>query len=210
MGWTTCHATCYKTMKKGFKSYSTIDTKKEVDTNVFGEWEPFGRALHYKTLKSAMYGSTYYGAIEQVNTITKERKVFAVVTLTSVNNKEYYNFSYKDMDETEHPFYYDCPESILKLLTPTDNENANIWREKCRKRNKDKKVLAKHEPIILTLKAPLLSGHKPGDRVKLHWDGWGQNWFYTDGVYRYSNKTILNHGFEVDADYQLTKKALDL
>ena len=208
MGWTSYHATRFKEVNRGRKSTMTVDVKREMDEEIFRGWETSDG--NCKLIKSAMYGSTYYGAIQKTNNNTKESEVFAVVVLTSVESNKFFNLSYKDMDETEHPFYYDCPESILKLLTPTDNENANIWREKCRKRNKDKKVLAKHEPIILTVKAPLLSGHKPGDRVKLHWDGWGRNWFYTDSVYRYSNKTILNHGFEVDADYQLTKKALDL
>lgn len=206
MGWTSYHATRFKEVKRGYKSTMVVDVKREMDEEIFRGWETSDG--NCKLIKSAMYGSTYYGAIQKTNSDTKESEVFAVVVLTSVENNKFFNMSYKDMDETELPFYYDCPESILKLLTPTDNKNANIWREKCRKRNKDKKVLAKHEPIILTVKISLLSGHKPGDRVKLHWDGWGKNWFYTDGVYRYSTKTILNHGFEVDQDYQLTKKAL--
>ena len=207
MGWTSYHATRFKEVNRGRKSTMTVDVKREMDEEIFRGWKTSDG--NCKLIKSAMYGSTYYGAIQKTNNNTKESEVFAVIVLTSVESNKFFNLSYKDMDETEHPFYYDCPESILKILTPTDNENANIWREKCRKRNKDKKVLAKHEPIILTVKAPLLSGHKPGDRVKLHWDGWGHNWFYTDGIYRYSNKTILNHGFEVDSDYQLTKKALE-
>lgn len=208
MGWTSYHATRFKKVKRGYKSTMTVNVKREMDEEIFRGWETSDGGC--KLIKSAMYGSTYYGAIQKTNNNTKESEVFAVVVLTSVENNKFFNLSYKDMDETMLPFYYDCPESILKLLTPTDNKNANIWREKCRKRNKDKKVLAKHEPIILTVKISLLSGHKPGDRVKLHWDGWGKNWFYTDGTYRYSTKTILNHGFEVDQDYQLTKKALDL
>lgn len=202
MGWTSYHATRFKEVKRGYKSTMVVDVKREMDEEIFREWETSNG--NCKLIKSAMYGSTYYGAIQKTNSDTKESEVFAVVVLTSVENNKFFNMSYKDMDETMLPFYYDCPESILKLLTPTDNKNANIWREKCRKRNKDKKVLAKHEPIILTVKISLLSGHKPGDRVKLHWDGWGKNWFYTDGVYRYSTKTILNHGFEVD------QEALDL
>lgn len=208
MGWTSYHATRFKKVKRGYKSTLTVDVKREMDEEIFRGWETSDG--NCKLIKSAMYGSTYYGAIQKTNSHTKESEVFAVVVLTSVENNKFFNMSYKDMDETEHPFYYDCPVSILKLLTPTDNENANIWREKCKKRNEDKKVLAKHEPIILTVKMPLLSGHKPGDRIKLHWDGWGRNQFYTDGTYRYSTKTILAHGFEVDQDYQLTKKALDL
>lgn len=209
MGWTSCHAIYHKQIKQKGRFYTIVDAKKELDIGIFGEWKVGNSTC--KVLKSAMYGSTYYGAIERINNDTQEHEVFAVVCLTSVDNSDYYNFSYKDMDETEHPFYYDCPESILKLLTPTDNENANKWREGCRRKAKKKKVLAKHEPIILTVSYHLTSGHKPGDRIKLHWwDNWGGNGYYTDGTYKYSTRTILCHGFEIDPDYQLTKKALDL
>jgi hypothetical protein len=58
-------------------------------------------------------------------------KVFAVVALLHYDNKSYHNFGYKDMDETMHPYYYNCPRSIRNLLTPTDNIEAITWRNKC-------------------------------------------------------------------------------
>ena len=208
MGWTSYHATRFKEVKRGYKSTMTVDVKREMDEEIFREWETSNS--NCKLIKSAMYGSTYYGAIQKTNSHTKESEVFAVVVLTSVENNKFFNMSYKDMDETMLPFYYDCPESILKLLTPTNNGNANQWRERCRIRAEKKKVIAKHEPIILTVRFNLTSGHRPGDKIKLHWNNWGTKGFYTDGTYRYSTKTILAHGFEVDQDYQLAKKALDL
>ena len=30
------------------------------------------------------------------------------------------------------PYYYDCPERILDLLTPPTSESASEWRAKCR------------------------------------------------------------------------------
>jgi hypothetical protein len=36
------------------------------------------------------------------------------------------------MDETMGPLEARCPERILDLLTPTDNEYANQWRHDCR------------------------------------------------------------------------------
>jgi len=36
---------------------------------------------------------------------------------------------FKVMDETMKPFYYDCPRSILNLLSPTADHNALEWRE---------------------------------------------------------------------------------
>lgn len=48
------------------------------------------------------------------------------------------DLGYKDMDESSGPLQYDCPVSILKLLSPTDNENTMEWRKKCYERSKKK------------------------------------------------------------------------
>jgi len=62
-------------------------------------------------------------------------EVFACIFLLAYRPRDYgYEFGYKDMDETMGPFSYDCPERILDLLTPTDNESAMRWRERCRER----------------------------------------------------------------------------
>ncbi len=63
----------------------------------------------------------------------RDEKVFAVVCLLNYRPKDYYNFGYKDMDETMHPYYYDCPTSILDKLTATDNRHSLEWRENCYK-----------------------------------------------------------------------------
>lgn len=82
---------------------------------------------------------TAYMAIEQVLKVDGARTVFAVVCFLHYAPKDYNNFGYKDMDETMGPYAYDCPEKILKLLTPTDNEYARNWREKCWLKINDKK-----------------------------------------------------------------------
>jgi len=58
-------------------------------------------------------------------------ETIALVCLLSYAPKSYYNFGYKDMDEGCGPCECDCPEKILKLLTPTTNEYALKWREAC-------------------------------------------------------------------------------
>lgn len=112
MGWTTISATHYK--RNG-----TVDRLKEV----YDMWEVEN---HGKThvLKMSLVGSVVYGAIQNVDTGV----VWGLVVLTSAKDDE---FSYKDMDDTCGPNYYDCPISILKLLSPTDSEYANEWRKKC-------------------------------------------------------------------------------
>lgn len=46
---------------------------------------------------------------------------------------------YKDMGEEAHPYYYACPESILKLSTLTCESSTN-WREACRHHARQKKA----------------------------------------------------------------------
>ena len=118
MGWTSYQATHYKKGK--------VDRKAECDALFNCSDERRECAV----LKSAMVGSTYYAAVKC--TADEYSSVGAVVCLTSTDRKDYFNFSYKDMDETMGPFKYDCPKGILDLLTPTDNECANNWREACR------------------------------------------------------------------------------
>lgn len=130
MGWTSYHATRYKNGK--------VDRKAECD-NMFNSdmvsWDDDTIVGKFEVLKSAMVGSTYYAAIKKTKFSTETEpeftKVFALVCLTSVNNNDYYNFAYKDMDESCGPFKYDCPKRILDLLDPTDYEYALNWRKAC-------------------------------------------------------------------------------
>lgn len=134
MGWTEYHATHYKKGK--------VDRKAECDAYFL---EGLNRGF-YDVLKSSMVGSTYYAAIkplkksngknengeyEYIDIPVSEQRVFAVVFLTSVNNREYFNFAYKDMDESVGPNESNCPKGILDLLTPTTSEWANEWRKRC-------------------------------------------------------------------------------
>lgn len=47
--------------------------------------------------------------------------------------RDYYNTTYKPLDENMGPNDAECPERILDLLTPTDNEYATKWRAACRR-----------------------------------------------------------------------------
>ena len=130
MGWTEYHA--YTEYNPKTRRHE-VDRKAECDrlfncdmVNGLGKFE---------VLKSCMVGSTYYAAVKRTTFATEEKPeeviVFAAIVLTSVNSKSYYNFGYKDMCETSGPYKYDCPKSILDLLTPTENEWANEWRKQC-------------------------------------------------------------------------------
>lgn len=132
MGWTGYHATNYN--RRG-----EIDRRAECDERMSGENE-HGK---WEILKSTMRGSTYYAAVRRTDKETGESHVFGCVCLTSVDMKDYFNFSYKAMEETMGPGCYDCPASILDLLSPTDNEYALNWRQKCREKKSNKNTLGK-------------------------------------------------------------------
>ena len=161
MGWTSYHATHYKNGK--------VDKKAECDAY----WMDGLNAGHFEVIKSSMVGNVYYGAVKAllkrngkdnegkdvyVQIPESEQKVFAVVFLTSVDSKDYYNFSYKDMDETMCPYCFDCPIGILNLLSKTDNEYALEWREKCHEKHNEKKA-EKKNPSQRLLSFLLLQCH---------------------------------------------------
>ena len=79
----------------------------------------------------------YYAAVERTFQHTGDREVYALICLIRYDprDRDGYIFGYKDMDESMEPYEYDCPESILKLLTPTERAGAVVWRAKCRERN---------------------------------------------------------------------------
>lgn len=85
----------------------------------------------YRVLASHYKMPVFYAAVEQVHKETAERRVWAAV-IKVTHTRGDYGFCYKDMDESEGPYYHDCPAKILDLLTPTDSEYANEWRAKCR------------------------------------------------------------------------------
>mgnify|MGYP000115518253 CR=1 FL=1 len=168
MGWTSYHATYYK-------DNGTVDRKAECDDYFLGGLNQG----HFRILKSTMVGSVYYAAMQSLKRYVKEEEsgksvyedvdtkdspVFAVVVLTRTDNKDYFNFYYKVMDESMGPCYYDCPLSILKLLSPTDSEWAMAWREKCKQRAEQKK-----SPTALS-KLPIGAQiqFKYGDEVKTY------------------------------------------
>jgi hypothetical protein len=200
MGWTSYHATHYKDGK--------VNRKAECDA-YFTEGLNEG---HFRVLKSSINGSVYYAAIKELTKyagkdedgipiyIPEENgKVRAVVFLTSVRNGSYYNFSYKSMDESYGPGYYDCPASILKLLDKTDHEIANKWRNNCWKNIEKKRDLyALHNlPVgtIIEFKSEndMLSGIKKGDIVRLtKYKNFQKKRksFWANGRYRWSSKMI--------------------
>lgn len=97
-----------------------------------------------------------YLACEKIDKVNNTRIVFGIVCLLGYAPKSYYNFGYKDMDETMLPYYFNCPEKILNMLTPTTNEQSMKWRDECRNVQKMRKELRKLEvDTVIELDPPI-------------------------------------------------------
>ena len=136
MGWTSFQI--HKTTK-------TIDVlRKELEQDDQGKTR-----ARFKLLDGVMRGATFYGVMEWTTWDTstpdgsaRERvDVYGLVCLTERKNSypmsQYVDFSYKQIDEGMHPFYYDCPIRLLdkldKLAPATEPASgAYKWRAKCR------------------------------------------------------------------------------
>lgn len=182
MGWTWYRATHYY-------PNGGIDRRAECDAYFM---EGLNRG-HYEVLKSTMVGKVYYAAVKKLKKYDgcdengewiysdlppEEQKVFGAVFITSTRMKEYFNFGYKDMDESMGPGDCDCPKSIIALLSETDNLYALHWRQKCLERCNGKPSLGKL-PIGTEIefqwggKTVRLKKHKPAFQFKtpFWWDG---------------------------------------
>lgn len=212
MGWQSYHAEYYKN--------GTVDQKAECDAYFL---EGLNRG-YYEILKSVMVGREYYAAVrclkspkltfnEQGKTIKVKdangklvyedmpnQPVWAAVYLTSVDMSNYYNFSYKDMTEEMGPSYYNCPDSILKLLSPTLSESASAWREKCKESNEHKKRLSNlsfGDKISFVAQENTNSGIKIGDPVELECKCiWGRKVWVYKNQWKWKT-TMIPKGFQV-------------
>lgn len=186
MGWTWYHATTDIT--------KTANRKKELDTH----WTEETKTTKAEVLKSSMVGTVYYSAIKWTDKEKGTSEVFAMVCKTRTAILEYLNFGYKDMTEDMGPYCYDCPQSILKLLTPTDDQYSNDWRKACQENAERKKALRK-----------AMSGFKEGEKIKtkLWYDEeiilqlsevndrlWWVDW---SAKLKYSRKRVFEYPFEV-------------
>ena len=108
------------------------------------------------------------------------------------------NFGLKYLDETCGPYAFDCPESILNLLTPTDNEYANNWRKQCRERI-NSKIQLKHGNIIKLIKEVSFVDGAVSDTFKVYKQGKTTRFCrqFPDGSFsapRYKIRAVLRLG----------------
>jgi hypothetical protein len=99
------------------------------------EWFKEGLDNKYEVLDSALVQrTTFYAAIKNKET----GEVFCAVYLIRWSPKSWDNFCYKDMTEFSGPCQVNCPQRIMKLLSPLNDENdcngyAREWRKRVEK-----------------------------------------------------------------------------
>lgn len=139
----------------------------------------------FKLLRSTVVNSTYYAVATHLET----GKTSAWVVLTAMDDGEFF---YKEMNEDMGPNEAKMPESMVKLLSPTDSEYANNWRRRCMEYSMLEKMYKSKRPLMgeITYKG---GGYEKGDTVKLTFrDGLRKRYgAYTDGCYKWSKRLVL-------------------
>jgi hypothetical protein len=98
-----------------------------------------------RILDAARNGSTVYLKVEVKHDNKVER--YALVCLTRWS-QDFFNFTYKPIEESMGPCDYHCPLRILDGLTEPANEYAAEWRKNVREWHKKKKAPPKFGNVI--------------------------------------------------------------
>lgn len=150
----------------------------------------------YRVLASSTIKLTeYYAAVEKINKLSGERTVWCAVFMCQFVRGRHQNFGYKDMDETVGPCIDNCPEHILDLLTPTDQEWANEWRQRCRAK------IAAHKARPKVVVGTIFKGFDRKFEVVEHMGrrGYGVREINTGKPYRMSINVARKYSIEVPA-----------
>ena len=129
---------------------------------------PLGQGKEY--VATATVDNTFYGAMRD----TETGVVSCLVILCRWYPNDYENFCYKELHEDGCPFERKAPAHVLDALTPTNDENALIWRQECRDRLDRKAKLAKAkqgDKVRLPYPLQFRSGTERQEFVL----GWGRN-----------------------------------
>ena len=108
-------------------------------------WQDEKREVH--PIAMARRGRAWYLACEEIRTPDATRTVWAGICLISRDrNDPGYEFGYRTDDESVGPNETQCPQRILKLLTPTDHTHSRRWRERCRAWHDQQREARRNQP----------------------------------------------------------------
>lgn len=137
-----------------------INNATEVKNTLKKEIENEGHRL----IRFSKEGKVAYAAVQD------DDKISAYIYCLDKNNEK---FRFKKISEDSHPlinYFFHCSPQVLDALTPTTDENALKWRESCRKKIEEKRLLNK--PFgVLKIKNFKLSNGVTYDYVMLNKTG---------------------------------------
>lgn len=144
MGRTTFHKGRSETTKQWFERHLTQDLHDTSSRQEGQTYHDCPLVAKDECLLSSVGLHVGYAAVRRTwlpgtgHAKAGQSYVYAVVYLFEHYTKKHgpmkdwgHDFGYKDMDETEGPNESRCPARILGLLSPTDNEYALHWRQRC-------------------------------------------------------------------------------
>lgn len=114
---------------------------------------------------SAIVGNVYYAATnkswDKSGLLSVKNKVFCWVVLFTYSETEpSFNFGYKVMDSSMHPYNYDVPERIFKLLSEPVTASEKEWFAGVKKYQENKAKAKNVKPgTVVKFKEPLKFKH---------------------------------------------------
>lgn len=103
---------------------ANITTKKFIDWYLKTTYDGIYEPVKVFEGKNENGQKPFYVALRKLET----GAVFACVLLTQ---RKHGYVAIKVMSEDEEPFYYEAPESFIKVLTPAKTTTGAWWRNKC-------------------------------------------------------------------------------
>lgn len=157
-----------------------------------------------KVVYGKQYGSACYLAVRTTNHETGESRTNGLVVLTSIRKDETCNFGTKYISEDMGPHYYCAPKKLIELLSPTDSEFANNWRQQCLANVKKSALRKKDADILRSLPetAIIKVGDPEGTRVMPYYFSGRRRYKIIGRWARLSTSYILNYGFEVEQTHK--------
>lgn len=179
MGWSSGNIHSFGSMKEFVNQFNT----------------EYGTNIKRKVLDYAVVKRTNLYVALQIDTLDMSTQTWnTYVTCSMVMFKfNKYEYAYQGFSEIAGPYMYDCPERILKLLTPTQDVSALEWRSSCYQRLADKKtiVMKPGQVFVRQGQKPIVL-QRPYGNSKQKWlgsyqDAWGS--FYV------TKKWLGLHGY---------------
>jgi hypothetical protein len=138
-------------------SYTYGATKASIIADITKNWGDGHTGIVHTCKEKKTVGNTVYSLWEKKS--PEGISLLKYIRIDLLVSSRGYGWGYKGLDESMHPFYYDCPLKWFEEV-PCPNESAANYRIKCAEQQaykKDEKARLKN----------VLENIKPGDTLSL-------------------------------------------